>query len=171
MFDSLSEKLGNVFTKLRGKAALSKNDVMAVSREIRIALLEADVALPVVKDFITKIKDKAIGQDVIKGINPAQQVIKIVHDELVAMLGSESSDLKFSTPPCTYLMVGLQGSGKTTSTAKIARLLTKERGKKVLMVSLDVYRPAAQEQLAILGEQTGVATLPIVKDEKPLQIA
>ena len=171
MFDSLSEKLGNVFTKLRGKASLSENDVMAVSREIRIALLEADVALPVVKDFITAIKDKAVGQNVIKGINPTQQVIKIVHDELVKMLGSEGSDLQFSTPPCAYLMVGLQGSGKTTSTAKIARLLTKERGKKVLMASLDVYRPAAQEQLAILGEQTGVASLPIIEDQKPLDIA
>jgi signal recognition particle subunit SRP54 len=171
MFDSLSEKLGNIFTKLGRKASLSENDVMAVSREIRIALLEADVALPVVKDFITKIKDKAVGQNVTKGINPAQQVIKIVHDELVEMLGSESSDLEFSTPPCAYLMVGLQGSGKTTSTAKIARMLTKERGKKVLMASLDVYRPAAQEQLAVLGEQTDVATLAIIKDEKPLKIA
>ncbi len=171
MFDSLSEKLGNVFTKLRGKASLSENDVMAVSREIRIALLEADVALPVVKDFISKIKDKAIGQNVTKGINPAQQIIKIVHDELVQMLGSEGSDLEFSTPPCAYLMVGLQGSGKTTSSAKIARMLTKERGKKVLMASLDVYRPAAQEQLEVLGQQTDVATLPIVKGEKPLKIA
>ncbi len=171
MFDSLSEKLGDVFTKLRGKASLSENDVMAVSREIRIALLEADVALPVVKDFINKIKDKAVGQNVIKGINPAQQVIKIVHDELVEMLGSKASDLALTTPPCAYLMVGLQGSGKTTSSAKIARMLTKDRGKKVLMASLDVYRPAAQEQLKILGEQTGVATLPIIKGEKPLKIA
>ena len=171
MFDSLSEKLGNVFTKLRGKASLSDNDVMAVSREIRIALLEADVALPVVKDFITTIKDKTIGQDVIKGINPAQQIIKIVHDALVDMLGSESSNLEFTTPPCAYLMVGLQGSGKTTTTAKIARLITKDNGKKVLMASLDIYRPAAQEQLAILGEQTDIATLPIIKGQKPLDIA
>ncbi|MFP4097235.1 MAG: signal recognition particle protein [Alphaproteobacteria bacterium] len=171
MFDSLSEKLGNVFSKLRGKASLSENDVMAVSREIRIALLEADVALPVVKDFIASIKDKAVGQNVIKGVNPAQQVIKIVHDELVTMLGSENADLEFTTPPCAYLMVGLQGSGKTTSSAKIARLITKERGKKVLMASLDIYRPAAQEQLATLGEQINVATLPIIKDQKPLDIA
>ena len=171
MFDSLSEKLGGVFSKLRGKAALSENDVMAVSREIRIALLEADVALPVVKDFIATIKDKAVGQDVIKGVNPAQQVIKIVHDALVDMLGSETADLQFSAAPCTFLMVGLQGSGKTTSTAKIAKILTEKNNKKVLMASLDVYRPAAQEQLKILGEQISVDTLPIVEGQKPLDIA
>ncbi len=171
MFESLSEKLGSVFTKLRGKAALSENDVMAVSREIRVALLEADVALPVVKEFVAGIKDKAVGQQVIKGVNPAQQVIKIVHDALVEMLGSDSADLKFGPAPCAYLMVGLQGSGKTTSTAKIAKILTEKRGKKVLMASLDVYRPAAQDQLKILGEQTEIATLPIVAGQKPLDIA
>lgn len=171
MFDSLSEKLGGVFSKLRGKATLSENDVMAVSREIRVALLEADVALPVVKDFIAQIKDKAVGENVTKGVNPAQQVIKIVHDALVEMLGSESSDLQFSTPPCAYLMVGLQGSGKTTSTAKIAKILTEKNKKKVLMASLDVYRPAAQEQLQILGEQVKVETLPIIEDQQPMDIA
>lgn len=171
MFDSLSEKLGNVFTKLRGKASLSENDVMAVSREIRIALLEADVALPVVKEFITTIKDNAVGQNVVKGVNPTQQVIKIVHDALVDMLGSTHAELKFTTSPCAYLIVGLQGSGKTTSTAKIARLITHKNNKKVLMASLDVYRPAAQEQLKILGEQIEVATLPIIEGQKPLAIA
>jgi signal recognition particle subunit SRP54 len=171
MFESLSEKLGGVFSKLRGKGALSENDVMAVSREIRIALLEADVALPVVKEFISTIKDKAVGQDVIKGVNPGQQVIKIVHDALVEMLGSEADELKFTTPPSAYLMVGLQGSGKTTSTAKIAKHLTDKQNKKVLMASLDVYRPAAQEQLKQLGEQTGVATLEIVEGQKPVDIA
>jgi len=171
MFDSLSEKLGGVFSRLRGKASLSENDVMAVAREIRIALLEADVALPVVKDFVAGIKDKAVGQEVIKGVNPGQQIIKIVHDALVEMLGSESSDLQFGPSPCAYLMAGLQGSGKTTSTAKIAKILTEKQNKKVLMASLDVYRPAAQEQLKILGEQTGIATLPIVAGEKPLAIA
>ncbi len=171
MFESLSDKLGGVFDKLRGKASLSENDVMAVSREIRIALLEADVALPVVKGFISSIKDKAVGEKVIKGVNPAQQIIKIVHDELVVMLGSEADALKFSSPPSVYLMVGLQGSGKTTSTAKIARMLTEKQNKKVLMASLDVYRPAAQEQLKQLGEQTGVATLDIVEGQKPLEIA
>ena len=171
MFDSLSEKLSGVFTKLRGKATLSENDVMTISREIRVALLEADVALPVVKDFIATIKDKAVGQDVIKGVNPAQQVIKIVHDALVEMLGSESAELQFSTPPCAYMMVGLQGSGKTTSTAKISKVLTEKQNKKVLMASLDVYRPAAQEQLKILGEQTKINTLPIIEGQKPLDIA
>ena len=171
MFDSLSEKLGGVFDKLRGKGSLSENDVMAVSREIRIALLEVDVALPVVKEFILGIKDKAVGQNVIKGVNPGQQIIKIVHDALVEMLGSENAELQFSTPPCAYLMVGLQGSGKTTSTAKIARILTEKHKKKVLMASLDVYRPAAQEQLAQLGTQTGIATLDIVEGQQPVDIA
>lgn len=171
MFDSLSEKLGTVFSKLRGKASLSENDVMAVSREIRIALLEADVALPIVKEFITTIKDKAVGQNVVKGVNPAQQVIKIVHDALVEMLGSTNAELQFATSPCAYLMVGLQGSGKTTSTAKIAKILTEKNNKKVLMASLDVYRPAAQEQLKILGEQIQVATLPIIDGQQPLDIA
>lgn len=176
MFESLSDKLGGVFSKLRGKGSLSENDVMAVSREIRIALLEADVALPVVKDFISSIKDKAVGEKVVKGVNPGQQVIKIVHDELVKMLGGASEadkkeqELKFGTPPCAYLMVGLQGSGKTTSTAKIAKFLTDKRNKKVLIASLDVYRPAAQEQLKQLGEQTGVDTLEIIEGQKPLDI-
>ncbi len=171
MFESLSDKLGGVFSKLRGKASLSENDVMAVSREIRIALLEADVALPVVKDFISTIKEKAVGEKVIKGVNPAQQVIKIVHDALVEMLGSDTADLQFATSPCAYLMVGLQGSGKTTSTAKISKIITEKHNKKVLMASLDVYRPAAQEQLKILGEQTEISTLPIVEGQKPLDIA
>lgn len=171
MFESLSQKLGSVFGRLRGKGSLSENDVMAASREIRIALLEADVALPVVKDFIETIKAKSVGQDVIKGINPGQQVVKIVHDALVEMLGGTSADLQFGPAPCAYLMAGLQGSGKTTSTAKIARLLTDKHRKKVLMASLDIYRPAAQEQLKQLGEQTGVATLPVIAGEKPVQIA
>lgn len=171
MFESLSEKLGNVFGKLRGKGALSENDVMAVSREIRVALLEADVALPVVKDFIEGIKKKATGQNIIKGVNPGQQVIKIVHDELVKMLGAQNVELKFSSPPSVYLMVGLQGSGKTTSTAKIAKLLTDKQKQKVLMASLDIYRPAAQEQLKQLGTQTGIATLPVIEKQKPVDIA
>jgi signal recognition particle subunit SRP54 len=171
MFESLSQKLGNVFGKLRGKGSLSENDVMAVSREIRVALLEADVALPVVKDFIESIKQKATGQNIIKGVNPAQQIIKIVHDELVKMLGSESQELKFASPPSVYLMVGLQGSGKTTSTAKIAKLLTDKHKQKVLMASLDIYRPAAQEQLKQLGTQTNIATLPIIEKQKPVDIA
>ena len=171
MFESLGEKLGNAFKSLTGKGSLSENDVMAAAREIRVALLEADVALPVVKDFIATVKEKAVGQAVVKGVNPGQQVVKIVHDALVEMLGSEVSELKFSSPPSVYLMVGLQGSGKTTSTAKIARLLSEKQNKKILMASLDVYRPAAQEQLAQLGEQTGVATLPIVEGQQPVDIA
>ena len=176
MFESLSDKLGNVFGKLRGKGSLSENDVMTVSREIRVALLEADVALPVVKDFIASVKDKAVGEKVIKGVNPGQQVVKIVHDELVKMLGGgneadkKQQELKFGSPPSAYLMVGLQGSGKTTSTAKIAKMLSDKQKKKVLMASLDVYRPAAQEQLKILGEQTGVETLPIIEGQKPVDI-
>lgn len=177
MFESLSDKLGGVFDKLRGKASLSENDVMTVSREIRVALLEADVALPVVKDFIAAIKEKAVGEKIIKGVNPGQQVVKIVHDELVKMLGGASAEdkkqqeLKFGAAPCAYLMVGLQGSGKTTSTAKIAKMLTDKQGKKILMASLDVYRPAAQKQLEVLGEQTGVDTLEIIEGQKPVDIA
>ncbi|HBR67875.1 MAG TPA: signal recognition particle protein [Rhodospirillaceae bacterium] len=171
MFESLSEKLGGVFGRLRGKGALTENDVMAAAREIRVALLEADVALPVVKDFIETVKQKAVGQEVIRSVTPGQQIVKIVHDALVEMLGGGSEDLKFGAPPCAYLMVGLQGSGKTTSTAKIAKRLTDKQGKKVLMASLDVYRPAAQEQLRQLGQQTGIATLDIVAGQKPVDIA
>ena len=170
MFDTLSDKLGNIFSSLRGKTRLSEDDVNAAAREIRVALLEADVALPVVKDFIETVKAKAVGQDVIKSVTPAQMVVKIVHDALVEMLGSEASDLNFGPAPSSYLMVGLQGSGKTTSTAKIAKFLSDKGRKKVLMASLDTSRPAAQEQLGILGQQTGVATLEIIKSQTPIQI-
>lgn len=171
MFQSLTDKLGGVFDKLRGKGSLSEEDVNLALREIRVALLEADVALPVVKDFVERIREKAVGQDIIKSVSPAQQVVKIVHDEMVAMLGSENAELSFhGTPPVIYLMVGLQGSGKTTSTAKISKYLTDKNRKKVLMASLDTYRPAAQDQLAQLGTQTGVATLPIIAGEDPVAI-
>ncbi|NCC21636.1 MAG: signal recognition particle protein [Alphaproteobacteria bacterium] len=171
MFESLGDKLTGVLDKLRGKGALTEDDVNAAAREIRIALLEADVALPVVKEFIERVRERAVGQEVIKSVTPAQQVVKIVHDTIVETLGSETAELKFATPPCAFLMVGLQGSGKTTSTAKIARFLTDKQRKKVLMASLDVNRPAAQEQLRQLGEQTGVATLPVVKGQQPVDIA
>ncbi len=172
MFQSLSDKLGDVFSKLRGRSSLNEEDVALALREIRVALLEADVALSVVKDFTETIKQKATGQEVIKSVTPAQQVVKIVHDEIVALLGAESVALNFAaTTPNAYLMVGLQGSGKTTSTAKIAKFLTEKNRKKVLMASLDTQRPAAQDQLAQLGTQTGIATLPIVKGETPLEIA
>lgn len=132
MFESLSDRLGGIFGRLRGKGALSEADVDAAMREIRVALLEADVALPVVKQFVENVKEQAIGHDVIKGINPAQQVVKIVNDAMVEMLGGHEDDQKlmFTTPPCAYLMVGLQGSGKTTSTAKISRFLTDKHRKK-----------------------------------------
>lgn len=173
MFESLGDKLGGVFDKLRGRGSLSEADINEAAREIRVALLEADVALPVVKDFIETVKTKAIGADVTKSVTPGQQVVKIVHDAMVEMLGGTEGEeeLRFTTPPCAYLMVGLQGSGKTTSTAKIARFLTEKHRKKVLMASLDTSRPAAMEQLAILGEQTGVATLEIIKNQTPLEIA
>lgn len=171
MFESLSNKLDGVFAKLRGRSVLSEEDVDLALREIRLALLEADVALPVVKEFITRVKDHATGQEVIKSVSPAQQIVKIVHDGIVAMLGnSDESALKLDVaPPAVIMMVGLQGSGKTTSTGKIAKFLTKQK-KKVLMASLDTQRPAAQDQLRILGEQTQIATLPIVKGETPVQI-
>ena len=170
MFDSLGDKLGKVFGRLRGKGGLSEDEVNLALREIRVALLEADVALPVVKDFIETVREKAVGHDVIRSVTPGQQVVKIVNDALVEMLGGTTQELQFGAPPCAYLMVGLQGSGKTTTTAKIAKFLTDKQRKKVLMASLDVYRPAAQEQLAQLGQQTGMATLPIVPDQKPLDI-
>jgi signal recognition particle subunit SRP54 len=182
MFDSLADRLGGVFDRLRGRGALREEDVRAAMREVRIALLEADVALPVVRRFIDRVTEQAIGQDVLRSVTPGQQVIKIVHDALVEMLGGAADgegapagdaaalDLN-AAPPVVVLMVGLQGSGKTTSTAKIARLLKDRQGKKALMASLDVYRPAAQEQLHVLGEQAGVATLPIVAGQMPVDIA
>ncbi len=173
MFQSLSDRLGGIFDGLRGKGNLKEEDVNSAMREIRIALLEADVALPVVKDFINTVKDQAIGQNVVKGVNPVQQVIKIVNDAMIEMLGSDESELLVlnAKAPAALLMVGLQGSGKTTSSAKIAKFLTDKHNKKVLMAGLDVHRPAAQEQLAQLGEQTAISTLPIVKGNTPLDIA
>ncbi len=172
MFESLSERLGGVFDRLRGRGALSEADVRAAMREVRVALLEADVALPVARDFVDAITEQAVGQAVLKSITPGQQVVKIVHDALVAMLGAEASELALEvTPPAIVMMVGLQGSGKTTTTAKIAKRLSEKGGEKVLMASLDVQRPAAQEQLAVLGVQTSVSTLPIVAGQQPVEIA
>ncbi|MCJ8157837.1 signal recognition particle protein [Sphingomonas sp. LaA6.9] len=172
MFESLSERLGGVFDKLRGRGALGEADVRAAMREVRIALLEADVALPVVRDFVDKVTEQAVGQSVLKSVTPGQQVVKIVNDALVEMLGAEAAELELAvTPPAIVMMVGLQGSGKTTTTAKLAKRLTEKDRKKVLMASLDVNRPAAQEQLATLGEQTSVATLPIVAGQQPVDIA
>ena len=172
MFDSLSDRLSAVFTRLTGRGALSEADVNDAMREVRRALLEADVNLDVVREFVEKVKAKAVGQAVLKSIKPGQLVVKIVHDELVAMLGSDAQPIDLNaTPPVAILMVGLQGSGKTTTSAKLGRRLTERDRKKVLMASLDTHRPAAQEQLRVLGEQTGVATLPIVPGEGPKEIA
>ena len=170
MFEGLSSKLGSVFERLTGRGALSEADVTEALREVRVALLEADVALPVVKDFIGRVKARAIGQEVIKSVTPGQMVVKIVHDELIATLGTKGTELNLNAvPPVVILMVGLQGSGKTTTSAKIAFKLKREK-KKVLLASLDVYRPAAQQQLQILAGQAEVGSLPIVMGEMPVAI-
>ena len=174
MFEGLSNRLEGVFNTLRGRGKLSEADVNAAAREIRIALLEADVALPVAKDLINKVKERAIGEQVLSSVTPGQQVIKIVNDALVETLtpAEGEGELKINgNPPVPILMVGLQGSGKTTTSAKIALRLTKKEKKRVLMASLDTHRPAAQDQLAVLGEQTGVDTLAIIKGQNAVQIA
>jgi signal recognition particle subunit SRP54 len=172
MFESLSGRLGDVFDRLKRRGALREADVETALRDIRVALLEADVALPVVKDFIGAIRERAVGQEVLKSVTPGQMVVKIVHDHLVDLLGGEASELNLSgPPPRVVLMVGLQGSGKTTTSAKLAhRLRTKER-RRALLASLDVQRPAAQEQLAVLADQAGVVSLPIVPGQTPVTIA
>lgn len=172
MFQSLSQRLGGIFDRLKRRGSLSEDDVAVVMREIRVALLEADVSLPVVKNFIEGVREKAIGQEVLKSVTPAQMVVKIVHDHLVDVLGGEGADLNLAaTPPVVIMMVGLQGSGKTTSAAKIAKILKDKKRKRVMLASTDVYRPAAREQLGVLGSQIEVATLPIIEDEKPVAIA
>jgi signal recognition particle subunit SRP54 len=173
MFESLSNRFSDVFDRLKRHGALTEADVDAAMREIRVALLEADVALPVVKDFVNAVREKAVGQDVLRSVQPAQMVVKIVHDHLVETLGSEAAgalNLK-AVPPVVVMMVGLQGSGKTTTSAKLARLLNQRERRKVLLASLDVNRPAAQEQLAILAKQVNVPSLPVVALERPVAIA
>ncbi len=172
MFDALTNRLSSVFDGLTGRGALTEADVDAALREVRLALIEADVSLPVIKDFLAKVRERAIGADVLRSVTPGQQIVKIVHDILVDTLGEEAEGLSLDVaPPAVIMMIGLQGSGKTTSTAKIALRLTNREKKKVLMASLDTRRPAAQEQLKVLGEQTGVATLPIVAGQSPADIA
>ncbi|EYD77961.1 Signal recognition particle, subunit Ffh SRP54 [Rubellimicrobium mesophilum DSM 19309] len=173
MFENLSDRLGGVFDRLTRQGALTEADVQTALREVRTALLEADVSLPVARDFVKAVERKATGQAVTKSITPGQQVVKIVHDELVHVLGGEQDEgaLKIDNPPAPILMVGLQGGGKTTTTAKLAKRMTEREGKRVLMASLDTNRPAAMEQLAILGTQIGVDTLPIVAGEDPVAIA
>ena len=172
MFEGLSTRLGDIFDRLRRRGALSESDVDAALREVRVALLEADVALPVVKELVAAVRDKAVGERALASVTPGQMVVKIVHDRLVEMLGAEAAELDLRAgPPAAILMVGLQGSGKTTTTAKLAlRLKTRER-KKVLMASLDTRRPAAQEQLSTLGTQAELDALAIVPGEPPLAIA
>ena len=172
MFESLTDRFGAVFDRLTKRGALNESDVSAAMREIRVALLEADVALPVVKDFIDSVREKAVGADVLRSVTPGQMVVKVVHDHLAEMLGAESADINLNaSPPVPIMMVGLQGSGKTTTTAKIGLRIKDRHHKKVLMASLDVRRPAAQEQLKVLGEQAGVDTLPIIPLQTPVMIA
>ena len=180
MFKNLSDRLNNIFSKLTKRGALSEEDVVAALREVRIALLEADVALPVVKEFISHVREQAVGQEVLTSVTPGQMVIKIVHDHLVEILGGskdgeeaeKASELNLAAAtPVVIMMAGLQGSGKTTFTAKIAKHLKDKRNKKCLLASTDIYRPAAREQLEILGKQAEIDTLEIVQDENPLAIA
>ena len=172
MFDSLSEKLGGILDRLTRRGALGEAEVDAALREVRRALLEADVALDVVRDFTERVRQHAVGVEVIKSVTPGQLVVKIVHDQLVATLGAGADPIDLNAPaPVPIMMVGLQGSGKTTTTAKLAKRLTEQQRRKVLMASLDVRRPAAMEQLAVLGRQVGVETLPIVQGQQPAQIA
>lgn len=171
MFQSLSSKLSGIFGNLRKRGVLTEADIDAVAREIRIALLEADVALPVVKDFIHSLKEKAVGTNIVASINPAQMVIKLVNDHLAELLGSEHQALNLAaSPPVVIMMVGLQGSGKTTSTGKLALRLKNKQNKKTLLASLDIYRPAAQEQLSQVARQAGVDCLPIIPGQKPREI-
>lgn len=172
MFGSLQERLGSILDTLTGRGSLSEQDVAQALREVRRALIEADVALDVVRSFTDRVREKAVGAALLKSIKPGQMVVKIVHDELVAMLGGEGVNIDLNAvAPVVIMMVGLQGSGKTTTTAKIARRLAGRQNKKVLMASLDTCRPAAQEQLRQLGDQTGIATLPVIAGQAPVDIA
>ena len=172
MFEGLSERLSGILDGLTRRGALTEEDVNAALREVRRALLEADVALEVVRSFADKVRARAVGADVLRSVTPGQMVVKIVHDQLIAMLGDEAGTIDLNAvPPVPVLMVGLQGSGKTTTTAKIAKRLSDRGGRRVLMASLDTRRPAAMEQLAVLGKQVGVDTLPIVAGQSAVQIA
>jgi signal recognition particle subunit SRP54 len=172
MFEGLSERLSGILDTLTRRGALTEEDVNVALREVRRALLEADVALEVVRSFIDKTRSRAVGANVVKSVTPGQMVVKIVHDQLVEMLGAEAEVIDLNAPsPVPILMVGLQGSGKTTTTGKIAKRLTERANRRVLLASLDTRRPAAMEQLAILGKQVGVDTLPIVAGQSAVQIA
>ncbi|HCP01608.1 MAG: signal recognition particle protein [Alphaproteobacteria bacterium] len=172
MFETLTERLGDVFDRLKRRGALSEDDVAVAMREIRVVLLEADVALPIVRDFIAAVEERAVGQEVVKSVTPGQMIIKIVHDQLIEMLGGAAVEIDLNAPaPVAILVVGLQGSGKTTTTAKIGHHLAEKQKKRVLMASLDVRRPAAQEQLRVLGDQALIPTLDIRTGEMPVGIA
>src|SRR5262245_17493684 len=172
MFDNLSERLGGILDRLTGRGALSEADVDVALREVRRALLEADVALDVTRAFVERVKMNAVGVALIKSVKPGQMVVKLVHDQLVETLGASANPIDLNAPaPVGIMMVGLQGSGKTTTTAKIAKRLTEQGKRRVLMASLDTRRPAAMEQLAVLGSQVNVETLPIVAGQHPAQIA
>ncbi|MBM3580262.1 MAG: signal recognition particle protein, partial [Alphaproteobacteria bacterium] len=172
MFDNFSSKITKIFSQIAGKRFISEDDLNATMREVRIALLEADVALPVAKDFIEKVKVEALGKLVVASVEPGQMIIKILHDELVKLLGSEKSELNLGVkPPVVILMVGLQGAGKTTTTGKLALRLKSKNHKKTLVASLDTYRPAAAEQLRILAEKTSVDCVAFDANKKPLQLA
>src|SRR6201987_5042964 len=172
MFDSLSERLGGILDRLTRRGALTEADVDAALREGRRALLEADVALDVVRAFVDKVKSHAVGVEVIKSVTPGQMVVKIVHDQMIDILGTRGEPIDLNAPaPVPIMMVGLQGSGKTTTTAKLAKRLSEQSRQKVLMASLDVRRPAAMEQLAVLGRQVEGETLPVVAGQQPLEIA
>src|ERR1700761_9352597 len=172
MFEGLSDKLSGILDRLTRRGALTAADVDAASREVRRALLEADVALDVVRSFVDRLRERAVGVEVVKSVTPGQMVVKIVHDQLIETLGATAHPIDLNAPsPVPIMMVGLQGSGKTTTTAKIAKRLAERGNKKVLMASLDPRRPAAMEQLAVLGTQVNVPTLPIVEGQTPVQIA
>src|SRR3974390_2593287 len=172
MFEGLSDKLSGILDRLTRRGALTAADVDAAAREVRRALLEADVALDVVRGFVDKLKERAVGVEVIKSVTPGQMIVKIVHDQIIETLGSSADPIDLNAPaPVAVMMVGLQGSGKTTTTAKIAKRLTEQMRRKALMASLDTRRPAAMEQLAVLGQQVGVDTLPIIAGQSPVQIA
>ena len=171
MFENLTNKFEEIFSSLKKAPSLDEKQVDEGLRNIRQALLEADVSLSVAKEFVNNVKPKALGQEIIRSTSPGQMVVKIVHDELVKLLGESNSEINLNAvPPVPIMLVGLQGSGKTTTTAKLAKFLEKNKKKKIMMVSLDVYRPAAQEQLKKLGEQNNILTLPAIKDQLPADI-
>jgi len=171
MFENLTNKFEEIFSSLKKSASLDEKQVDEGLRNIRLALLEADVSLDVAKEFINKVKPKALGQEIVRSTSPGQMVVKIVYDELVSLLGSKNSEINLNAiPPVSMMVVGLQGSGKTTTTAKLAKYIEKQKKKKVMMVSLDVYRPAAQEQLKLLGGQNNIITLPVVNGQQPIDI-